>query len=68
MMGGGGGGDDRCPRRGSEADRAGGGCGIPPPKIGSFYQKLEYQNRILEHLKRCFKELNVFKVHGEELP
>ena len=34
----------------------GGGCarGEPPPTVGNFFQKLEYQNSILEHFKTKF--------------
>ena len=30
---------------------------------GGLFKILEYQNRILEHLKRVLRDLNIIKVH-----
>ena len=63
----GGGGDDRCPRPGSEETERGEGVGYPPPTVGTFSKIGVSKSHFRAFQKLFFRELNVVKIHGEEL-
>ena len=54
-------------RRGSGATEprvkgVGGGGGYPPPTVMGLFQKLEYENGILEHLKQVSIAIQLYRV------